>query len=466
MIQENTDIKVGDYLKSYGELREVLAITLIQDPNPVCVAIAYDGRIRVMLYYRNYENFYRKEDPVVTETIYAVDSAENVKPSKYGTVNELAQRALEGALKPRLDSDVVRFMHNRAYDYNYASEIFEPQKDGDKISLFMNAKDRKRNRRTVMKPGRAFKHMFNDVSTARISAITEDWIEFSSPREFTLKEGADREAFFHAYMADRAEYRNPKVTTFRKSLATSCMHGNLVNQDPETDVCPAETYASGDFAVAYLETKDKLLAGRVVYSIKDPNNMTHAPIYGTCEQSLDILTTFLETNNVKKGEQWDDHKLLLIEAEGRIVAPYMDCQIGGEHRNDHIVLKEYGRLCFESTDGFASEGTPCANCGDIHDEEDMVGTDDGSMCTYCFEEQYVCTDDGDILHRDEAVDVCYIGYRGEVCYGTVHSEEATYCEMLNEYWMNNDVVETNNGEWLPEHLMDEYPELFGDENDE
>ena len=90
---------------------------------------------------------------------------------------------------------------------------------------------------------------------------------------------------------------------------------------------PAEVYASGDFKIAWLETLEGHVAARVVFSARVGTKAYHAPIYGACEQSLDMLDTYLQDNKVELSSdlgEWHGLKLLNIESDGRTVGPYMD----------------------------------------------------------------------------------------------------------------------------------------------
>lgn len=406
--------------------------------------------------------------------------ANSLSPSKFGTVQEIAEVWRENRFDETYRQKIYRFLfdgnhfHNNGSGQRFLAHAPKEESDG-RISLFLNYKDYKRDRRTTMKPGRAFKAMLPDLKPTEVAGLAESWIEMSSPRELTLLVGDNRASFRKAYLGKRASYRNPTTTTYRKSLATSCMHGVRVYDDSEgREISAAEAYASGDFAVAWLETPEGHVAGRMVFS-KGPtvDKPVAAPAYGACEQSLDILTDYVETNGLTFSDdlfEWSGLSLLLIKDEGRIVGPYMDGDIGGEEGRNRIHL-EYndGSLLFNSTDGYASNGHCCHDCG-AHTSEDMAyHTPDGLMfCEHCFDQNWVITEDGDTIPVEDSVSAyTYSSFTGRSHPITVHVDEAVYSEELDEYWLLEECEYSDEtGDYIPCHLIEDYPDHFPSESEE
>ena len=475
-------IKVGDYLMiKRGSVSphwgEVVAISHCGKH------LVYTGQSRLdtHLFFEPQLRDYVTADKVYDE-LGSVFDRSGIKPSKYGTIEEVAAVLLQEALTSSHSQPwrpFVSFLEGNysgsgiEYDglceADRALAIFKPTKveGSSAISLYLNAKDAKRERRTTMKVGRAFKHMFNHLSDKQIAALAEAWIEESSPREFVLKVGGERKDFRKAYCGVRAKYRNPVTTSYRKSLATSCMHTTKVD-DGDGDMSPAEVYASGDFKIAWLETLEGHIAARVVFSARVGTKSYHAPIYGACEQSLDMLETYLQDNKVELSSdlgEWHGLKLLNIESDGRTVGPYMDGCVRGDVSGDHIVLSHRGDLDFDSTDGYASDGEMCAHCGDSVSEDDLYHTDDGGLCEHCFNENYAYTENGEVIPADQAVYALnrssWNGNCYEIC---VHIDEAVFCEDLDQYWVEEDVTWSECGDYaIPTHLMKDYPEYFPSE---
>ena len=478
-------IKAGDYLW----VKRVLATQYWAEVVVVSKCGSHlvhtgEGRLTTRIYLEPDFTDYVTADKVC-DGLGPVHDRTGIKPSKYGTIEEVAAAILHEAVAGSYSRPWRAFSLFLEVNYSdvgidygglcaadRALTIFKPTKPegSSAVSLYLNAKDAKRERRTTMKCGRAFKHMFNHLPDKQIAALAEAWIEENSPREFVLKVGGERKDFRKAYCGVRAKYRNPVTTSYRKSLATSCMHTTKVDDGCE-NMSPAEVYASGDFKVAWLETLEGHVAGRVVFSARVDTKAYHAPIYGACEQSLDMLDTYLQDNNVELSSdlgEWCNLRFLRIETNGRIVGPYLDGDISGDDTGDHIVLSHDGGIVFDSTDGYATEGWVCECCGDRVAEEDSYSTDYGPHCEHCFNESYAYTENGEVIPADEAVyAMTRNSWRGncyEIC---VHMDEVVFCEDLDQYWVEEDVTWSDCGDHaIPTHLMKDYPEYFPSEFDD
>ena len=402
----------------------------------------------------------------------------------YGSIQDYAAQCLNserdywntGVKSWMFDGEVVRDAVNDHKLLRLILDVYRPfksvLKDGN-ITITRNAVDAKRDRQTSMKPGRAFRHMLPWLDDKTLSSITEAWVEHSAPRVFTLKVGKTARDFHRAYDHTRAEYRNPATKSDRKSIASSCMQG--VSRDYYADgecvyASVGEAYASGDFAVAWLETSDGFIAGRVVYSDVDGVPHYHGPLYGACEQSLDELQAHLDS--IDSGldlDEWDGLRLAVVGDCDDPIVPYLDGELSGTLSvcGKYIRLsRDSGEFEFDSTDGYTTGGEACMECGDRIDEDDMYFTDDGHMCECCFDRSYVMTEDGVVLHNEEAIHV-----RSKTRWGSdsewVHQDNAAYCEPLDEFWHEDDVTYTEDGdECVPTHLIGDFPELFPVDKDE
>jgi len=462
--------KVGDLVKVHGDTLEILAIKEEErywqqkETKYVIAIVMKDGGQISVLRGVSQTKLQEMLDPQGE-----AQEPNNLPKSRYGTLQERAKAMLDMSTTPAdgtSQESKMLLKNTRAYGiigYELCDEAkvtFKPLNEVDGISLYLNAKDAKRGRRTKMKAGRAFKHMFPNASTKVISELTETWKETNAPRELVLKVGTSRKAFRRAYCGIRADYRNPKTTSFRKNLSTSCMHAKRVQVNGE-DISPAEAYASGDFSVAWLETPNKKIAGRVVFS---NDNGSYAPIYGACEQSIDMLEDYMKSRGVQQGEKWKNLKLLAIEYEDEFVAPYLDCDYGAELEDGFLVLKEYGKINFDSTDGVTTSGETCADCGESGHIDEMMWAETGLLCRYCFENSYVEDDNGNIIHVDEAVEAaCLIG--SSIRWSWVRHDEATYCEHLDQYWIDDEVIGLIDGTFIPEHRMEDFQELLEQEDE-
>ena len=412
-------------------------------------------------------------------TVYAMLGLQ--KPSKYGSFADLAEAAIAAEIddRPMLEetkglSRFRRFCADQDLYGSHLSKYLTPyihmaqsEEEGANIKLYLTAKDRKRDRLTSMKPGRALRHMFPNAPDTKIASATESWIESTQPRDFR-----------NAYNGIRGDYRNPACTYNRKSLATSCMQDVDVFADGE-HISPTEAYASGDFEIAYLtngkEASAMRIFGRVVFALKD-SELVSGPVYGACEQSLDLLHTYLN-RRAKESEfdvdfdiddGWCGLRLLTIrDRNDRLVGPYIDGDISGDLVGDFIELSSRGDLNFESTDGTIEQGCCCEYCGSGIDEDDSYHTDNGeTLCEHCFHEHYVFLEDGDVVPMDEAVHANFYGGR-YTHQGWFMLDDVVHCECVDEYWVTEDCTfAEHTDQYVPNKIVDQFPELFDDDEEE
>ena len=365
-----------------------------------------------------------------------------------------------------------------------ASRIYHPIWSGDGlITLFLNQKDFDRNRTTQMKVGRAFRHMFQNMNDAQVARITDKWVEETAPRKFVLKKGRTIDDFTSAYLDTRTKSRNLTATRpDYKSLAMSCMHGQTIaglHEGVDAQFSPAAVYASGDFEIAYLVEEDEngntlRVAGRVIYSIgkKDEDGgveieSVNAPIYAACEQSGRMLQDHLEKiGSVSSStlEEWAGLRMLKIAARhfDTWVAPYLDGDLGCEIHCKYLVLDRDGSYPLNSTEGTLVDGSFCTLC-DCSVPDDLVYyTDDGPMCEDCYSENYgECSVSGEICDTSVLVYARYENRWSDTT--TVHIDYARYCECVEEWWVEDDVTITPDGEYVPTSRVKDFPDLFGEE---
>ena len=473
METNKSEINVGDFVLIEDTLHEILVVESSFSGfskvmrYSLCYARDELPRLKTMLDY-TIQSLNINKASSITEVTIPVIRATDIPTSKYGNPHEMAERLLESEQYRGLDRypnvQVANFMMSNTgmTVARQAASLYSPEPYGTMISVFKNAKDRKRARRSTMKPGRAFKHMLETANEKEISKLAETYIEATAPREFILKEGVTRKDFRRAYCGVRADNRNVQTTSKRKAIARSCMHTLKVESDtPREDMSPAEVFASGDFKVAWLETTDKKIAARVVFSNKEGRTRTQAPVYGACEQSINELEDYLAREEVGNVTDWKGMRVLRIDTPDGQVGPYMDCGIKGDEVGGYIELCEYGSITFESTDGYTSDGIYCEICNDVHQQDEMCQTPEGDLiCTSCFDENYISLDDGGVYSKDEVVEAYYYRNSTARC-DLYHIDETVYCEELSEDWHVDCVTETDDGEeYMPTHMIPDYPDRF------
>lgn len=194
-----------------------------------------------------------------------------------------------------------------------------------------------------------------------------------------------------------------------KNGPSSCMGGKADNHFICGPVHPTEAYASGDFAVAYLE-EDKRITSRVVV---DCVNNEYVRIYG----NEAVTDRILKVLNFKKANEFKNGlRLLRIPFKSTFIGPYIDGTAREiyEKKDDKMYLY-YGSTTESSSArtkmGFTSVGhshrsndtrglfnvakevkpmTRCACCSrEVEIETVIEVTEDRLVCPVCIADRYV-----------------------------------------------------------------------------
>jgi hypothetical protein len=492
-----TQVQVGDYLRLYGTLNEIVYVKEVpRGWHQFGVVVATRGiglAVRTVSVNELTTDIVRRADVVEHPTSGTIDHAiEALGGAKFGSIYDMAEIMWSNNLGDTFKGDayiksrpITRFIEDRMHkleDPNtYRNELntliglyapFASTIRAGNIALTRNAADVKADRQTSMKPGRAFRYMLPKLTDKDISMLAEEWIEITAPRTLTLHTGDKATDFAHCYEHDRADYRNPSTTHYRKSLATSCMQGvyrNYCEGDTFKTASVGEAYASGDFFAVWLEDEAERIAGRVVVG-RTAAGLYHGPLYGACEQSLDRLAAHLEgLGSTYSDEDWYNLKLKVIGDADDPIVPYLDGDYHGTIEGDYIVLSVTGGdFTFDDTDGHITQGMVCESCCENVNEDDSYHTDDGVLCESCFNESYVHTGCGDVILLEEAV-MAFTkhSYRGGTAQVWVHMDESVYCDHIEEDWVHDCVTYSEVGDtYIPTHRMAEFPELFPEDDDE
>jgi hypothetical protein len=433
----------------------------------------------------------RRADVVDDYTTHTIGHAiEALGGAKFGSIYDMAEMMWSNNLGDTFDGEaytksrqITRFIEDRMRKFEdtntYATEIrtliglyapFSSDIRAGNIALTRNAADAKADRQVSMKPGRAFRYMMPKLTDKDISMLAEEWIEMTSPRTLTLHTGEEAKDFAHCYDHDRADYRNPATTSYRKSLATSCMQGisrNYYEDGTMKTASVGEAYASGDFFAVWLEDEAERIAGRVVVG-RTADGLYHGPLYGACEQSLDMLEAHLDGLGSSYGDEtWGNLKLKVIGGRDDPIVPYLDGDYHGTVEGDYIVLSATdGDFTFDDTQGSITSGMVCECCYENVNDDSAYHTDYGVYCECCFNESYVHTDCGEVILIEEAV-MAYTKNHCGVMQVWVHTDSSVYCDHIEEDWVHEDVTYSEEGDThIPTHRMSEFPEFFPPEDDE
>lgn len=419
------------------------------------------------------------------QVVYVRDLNSSVSSSKYGSLEEISEAVYRYTFVAGFREDrnsVLAFLNDRC-DYTFYHEtaiktrdvlgtlleVYLPKEgEGNKISIYLNAKDHKRDRRTTMKSGRAFRHIFREAPDKVIAKLTEEYIEWSSPRVFSLHTGYKAEDFALAYDGATADYRNPRVTGINKSLATSCMQG--VGRDYRGAYhSVGEAYASGDFHIAWLEDKNGKIAGRVVIGYNEENDaFISGPVYGSCEQSLVMLNEYLHDIRATDSDEdrWRGLRLKVVGCPGDPIVPYLDGDYSGDIiSGEYIELNwsGHGSIGFDNTNGYANSTQTCDSCGTAVQEDETYHSPsfDEILCACCFNESYVYTEGGDVISVEDSVQaLTYSHWRNTEWSVTTHIDDVVYIESLDQLWVTGDVAWCSEREdYYPSHLLEAEKEI-------
>lgn len=332
------------------------------------------------------------------------------------------------------------------------------------VRMWLDEKDRAKgfSARRLMKPGKAMKHLFPWKTDAEIESLVDSIRSELGEKILSLHVGKSADQFKHAYTHNQARMENPRTTYTRKSLANSCMrYTTIMHLDSEGDERhPAEAYASGEFDIVWVEdSKGNIAARCVVWTASE--YPVPAPIYGTCEESLDEIHKYLKSINADFDGDWEGANLKTIHHEDSgFIAPYLDLEPRLLSHNGFVLtVDKNGDIDASQYNGVLNgeETWGCDNCGSRQFEGDSsYDVDNMTVCEDCFENSNYCEryDESTFQGVDEVFSYCS---------GRRHSEWWSQSAIDNyavkiggEYWESDCVFQDFEGNYFsPEQLEDE-----------
>lgn len=357
---------------------------------------------------------------------------------------------------------------NKDQYHHLRMAVFEPKPSAKvvgNIAIFNNKSQKAKGTPVSMKAGRAIRLMFPDLDDKTLAMMVDDYRQEFPTFDYSIKESEEAWAFKHAYQHTMAPYENIYTTSGRKSLANSCMRHDFSRMKTH----PCEVYASGDFRLYWTELPDGRIGSRCVVYINEGGKPQAGPIYGTTEASIDSLAEKLQGIGADfyENASWVGAKLLYVEDRGGIVGPYLDHEQGLDREGDYLVI---GGVRYDacSYNGYISGGryATCEDCEADLDEDDVCTSMSGyTYCECCYNERYVCCR---ITHqevnRDDAVEVVemYRGWGGNLQENTllvsqdcIDNGTFVFCESRDKYYESDYVVELYDG--TTEHVDDAGP---------
>jgi hypothetical protein len=336
-----------------------------------------------------------------------------------------------------------------------------------KIAIYQSLKDMHNNRQVAMKPGRALSFMFPEFDHKQIIMMTDSYLKEFADRTFTLHQATDADSFKTAYSHEQSHNENIETTWFRKHLAHSCMRYEFDN----LPMHPAEAYASGDFEIVYVTDQQGRVAARSNVYLKHHSHPQAAPIYGVCEQAIDMVYDHLVQRGVEvRDPSFDGAKLRRVEhgETGGFVAPYLDLMPQRVTDNgEHLVIDHYGEINASDYGGILNgHHTTCTSCGDGLGEDEYFysETTDDHYCECCYYNvHFFCEYAGEDVHEDDAVVVYRVtrnGFHSNFRVSRDYAENTCdfiYCDDDDEYWDADDVTYIECEDlWVSPNGMDDY----------
>jgi len=342
---------------------------------------------------------------------------------------------------------------------------FQSELNSSNIALYPNIEKFLAGREVSMKAGKALKLMIPELSQVDLDLLVDSFRSNFDQREFTLHTSKLADKFELAYNGDQVPMQNPSTTYTRKSLACSCMRKNCDEFQYNVDEHPSRAYASGDFSIIYTESNGKIGSRCTVWTHQDgePIIPQAAPIYGTCEHSIDMIANKLrEMGAVFSNDAcWIGAKLRRIPFEGnddQFIGPYLD--LSPQHLKDtgkYLIVSENGEIDGSEYNGVLGDTYDCycddCGCGLGEDEYRYSDYYETTYCDDCYDNAHAhCELAGEDYPRDEVDEILCSNGRTiqawrehedvvEACDGNLWVHEDTmFCEYDETYVPSYDLI--------------------------
>lgn len=336
---------------------------------------------------------------------------------------------------------------------NNLIQYLNPKFDGKLLSIYANADDLKRDRRTVGKPAKILRKLCDNPDAKELEKFAVWFNDVVLANDgLTVKTCTKPETFARIYKADVQTGTDASLGHDRKSLSSSCMRYEF-NHLPHH---PAWVYGSGDFTLAWVENSAGKVCARVVICTRKSANtglecFVRAPIYTNSNAAADMLEAWCDEQAKLASDQekrtWLNAKLLRVDVGGGgFLAPYFDRDSSVKDTGEYLVVSRAGEIELSSTHGTVNtyEYT-CACCGDGLSEYDTYHHEnyDDVWCEGCFVEEFSYCDE------------CHEPERNEDCRDI---DGQCVCEHCLEH--SGNYTTTQNDEWV--HIDDAIFDVDGD----
>ena len=213
----------------------------------------------------------------------------------------------------------------------------------------------------------------------------------------------------------------------------SCINASCMRYN-RWSVHPTEAYATESWELRYLTNKDGDIGARALVCKEDN---VHSYIYASCKHSGNILKEKLVelgfVNCEDANKPFEGAKLLKIEGNGGIVAPYIDYHRDVKDCGEHLeITYDCPDYSFNDTSGYIECKTVygCSCCSAEVREDAVIMVDGDSYCLDC---TFYCNYFNEYA-VGESYEVFYLMYRSyTVCEDALDDMGAVYNEEENEW---------------------------------
>ena len=350
-----------------------------------------------------------------------------------------------------LHTKIERVIFHSAFDdgkhhVNNLIQYLDPKFDGKLLSVYANADDLARDRRTVGKPAKIIRKFCDNPNADDLESFAVWFNDCALANDgLTVKTCTKPETFERIYKADIQTGTDARLGNDRKSLSSSCMR-YAFNHLPHH---PAWIYGSGDFTLAWVENSAGKVCARVVICTRTSTKtgltcFVRAPIYTNSNAAADMLESwcdekFLQASDKEK-KTWVNARLLRVEVNDGFLAPYFDRDGSVRDDGEYLVVSKHGEIELASTHGtvntyeyacaccgeglseydtyhhenyddvwcescFMDEFSYCSECSEPERNDDTHDIDGECVCNHCLEYSgnYVVTQNNDWVHIDDAI---------------------------------------------------------------
>jgi len=387
-------------------------------------------------------------------------------PLNYGhAMDRIVAHQIERIAESRgtTDQQVSQLGSSVARLCEYTCPIVNPD-NPELLSIFADPAHIHTGRRTVGKPAKLLPRLLPMATQKEKEAFAVWWKEtIILPRDgLSVKETQDGKEIAAAYTGKQARSSDPSLSARGwKSLAASCMRYDFCDLPQH----PTTVYGSGDFKLYWVENSAGDIAARVIVAIRK-GRFVPGPIYTNSNIAGDLLEKHIAQEKEKPREgksvdsdTWINCRLVRVECNGGLIAPYLDQQQDATDTGDSIRLCSCrnGDFTLDSTQGvvFPEGKYTCEDCGDRMEEDSTYHDDNGTgYCEYCYCERFAtCEHCYNATSRDDMVSI--LDWRGRpvecACCYCANSGEIDCVEIDGDFYEIESTVSDNDGNF---HVID------------